>query len=398
MIDNFTHYLGRYKEFMIDWNIIEAQKKVFNITLAYFFSKVDDILNKDKLLKIDNDSNVLFIESTNSIDWMWLWDWIFKTWAIDKLKEEWFNLSILTNENRKLIFENKWNEVIGVNWNLFDIIKTWYNIKWQFSHIISMNPSWQILLLNFICSPKKHIKHFISYDEMKKKNHIEMYWNILTKDFLYSKDIRLNTSIVLSERVRKESEGKINKIQWKFYIWINIWASSWLRHYKGWEEVISSLNKVNNNLNKVNNNLIFVLYWKDNTLWLDKQIETKFDNILNFVWKTESLYDVYWIIDQMDLNIWSDWWNINASIALGKESIVIESVVDWKLRTSKDWQNTKIVKTICEKWKCYIKNMWTKCLVTNQSCNDHEHTPPCLINISSEVVTLVEKSLKNLEN
>ena len=97
----------------------------------------------------------------------------------------------------------------------------------------------------------------------------------------------------------------------------------------------------------------------------------------------------------MDLNIWADWWNINASVALWKESIIIESIVEWKLRVNKDFEQKNIIKTECENWKCYDTNFWTQCTINEQHHTNHKATPPCLKNISNKITNRVTEIISN---
>ncbi len=387
---NFKDYLDYYYKSLENWHFKEANEKAIYVIMTKIFSQINKILDKNNWQVIQKKDNILYIESTDKLDTNWIWDSIFRTALVNKITEE-YNLDILTHFSKKIVFENKGNDIFTTQWNIFDIIKLWYKLRWKYNCIISVDftpLSWKKKFLSIICNPDIFLDYDISKDRKIEENHVQMYWKTFEKDFQNIKeDTLFKTIIILSENVKNKAKEKLNKKEWKYYIWINIWAKNALRNYVGWEEVIT---KLNDNYN----NLVFVLYWKENAFWLDERIEEKYNNIINLVWKTKSLYDVYWIINEMDLNVWPDWGNVNASVALWKNTVIIESIVNWELRVNSDYDLENIIETSCSDWKCYEKNLWDSCTVNEQYYTNFKKIPPCLSNISDDIVKVIEKNIK----
>ncbi len=383
------HFARRYIDISIDEGIFSANNKAFHLLLKYFWSKIDKILSYKWEIQLSKNTKVLFIESTKVNDWMWLWDWIFKTSLLNCLWEnKEIDLSIACYRVRKAIFNSvsNLNDIYLLNWGLLNLIAYWIKLRKTFEYIVYINPSFRMVLLRLLLWSKA-ISWHISSNQIANSNHIEMYKRALECSFPFLSSCETKTKIDADNDLCSKYMKIIQKKQWFTYIWINIWAEDSLRNFKDWDSLIWILNKEINNI-------IFVLYWNSNTFNINENLKQKFENVLDFVWKTTSIEEVYSLISLMDINIWADWWNINASVALWKETIIIYSNVVWKNRVPLDFDSRNMVQWDCHVWPCHATTMWSRCIINWQRKHDHQTTPPCLL--SDTLVKQVSNRINEL--
>lgn len=356
--------------------------------LSFFWTKITKYLinqlDYTKPIEINKWSNILYIEASNNIDGWWLGDGIFKIPAIESLSKTSENtVDILTTKNRALIFQNNPNikniHIVKENWldTLNYIQENWY------THIFTINPSWRMFFIMILTWDLNVIKkaYSIPSDIMLKQNHIDMYIESLQK---------LVNNLIISKNT-PHIYLKTNNIlpKWFFYIWINLGAKSALRNFKDW------LNVFDNIKNPIPKNVKFILVG-------NKQIQDINTKLLSKLWESVidcttklTLDETYNIISQCNAFIWTDWWNINAAIAILEKNIFpIYSVVPWEKRLPSNFPENDIIQWKCpmyETW-CFEHKRWTSCNITGQSELDFSTSPPC---ISSSVI--IENLVSKIE-
>ena len=370
-----VHYLRRYEEVIRSHWLKEANRRCFNIISTHVFNRVFDLINSNwKDLNVW--SRLLFIESTDKYNWWWLWDWIFKTAMLWDLNRSGHLVDMVVHTSRRDIFARNPDILNLYEYGWFSDIGSLSRVLKEntYDAIMLIYPNWEMMLLA-LASRNKSVVYFEKkqYEYAIKTNHVEMYRNITKNNIPNLEFWTWELKLRVTKQELKDAESLISFTPWISYIWINVWARSSLRHFKNWSEIIDLLDK------KYPQKLRFVLFGKDNTLWIDKEIESRFwERIINMVWKTKNLRQLYALLSLMDLNIWSDWWNINASMALKIPSVPIFSVVDWEGRIDNVFPKENIIKWNCSAWDCFDKTFWMKCTITWQESEDHSTTPPCL--------------------
>lgn len=394
------HYYTKYKEVRNKHSLQEANKRaliVLSLVIRRIITKVS--VNISKILEKQdiNNKRVLVIEATNRWNWWWLWDWIFRTAAITDMYNSWLEVDVVTHVSRRDIFLHNphINNTYYLDWTILNFLRLSNQLRWNsYGWIMSFyRETYRPLLATLIWI---RIKKYIEPQDiwsLMNRNPIETYRQIV--QWYFPDIIRWDwkTSIKLIGKEIAETKMIITKQPGKIYVWINIWWASALRNFKKWKRVLSEIH------GQYWDKIIFVLYWRENILWIDKELEQNFSNIINLVWKISTLRIVYWVINAMDLNIGMDWWNINASIALWRPTIPIYNIVKWINRVPVWFDISMIVQWWCENWHCWEKTNYDDfCLKNNQAISDHNITPPCLedTRLVDEIISKTSKQISIL--
>lgn len=395
-IERVQYFVNRYAEVGKDISLIEANKRALKVCTLVLVDRFCKIIF-DVLWKFEKEPNksgrVLLIESTNRWNWWWLWDGIFKTPAIADMANSWIRVDIITHESRKDIFLHNpnINEIYTLDWGRLNFLKLSIRLRLNnYAWILSFYPDTnRPLLVALIWATIKKYTWPKNTKYMLTTNHIDAYRQVVQNNIPNISKWDWKTLITLSNEEINEAKKILTKKSDKIYIWISIWWKSKIRNFKKWKEVITKLNEL------YWNRIVFVLYWKDNTLWIDTEIQETFSNIINLVWKTSTLRQQYWIINEMDLNVWMDWWNINASIALWRPTIPIYNIVRWINRVPEWFDESMIIQWWCNIWYCWEMDCAGICIPTKQLREDHYITPPCLddTKLLEEIIEKVGKQI-----
>ncbi len=374
--------------------IIESQKNVARILVRMVSTKIIWILSKEYYEWL-NPKKILFIESSSKTDWFWFWDGIFKIPAIEALANHFSaEIDLICLENRKEIFE--WNpninEIITTKWNssiaqVSSIIEKLFFKKYDLVVSLSHGTKiWIIKLLTWIRTP------YINEDIREQEdniNHTKRNILALSKHIPdINKYLDNIPKLYISEEIKQYSKEKLKHINGT-KVAIFIWAINWLKDFKKWDEIINSLNENNHWLE-------FILLWASKDKNQADVLSSKFSNIHNFVWET-SLKQVYWLIDEMDLCIGSDWNLTNAAVALWKKLVAIFSIIEPDIIIWNQVKNVEKITWNCPVMtRCFKDNVGKKCLVTWQTNRNFSDTPPCLENIDNkEIIINAEKFITN---
>lgn len=367
----FDRYIWTLKS---DW-LIEANSRALNVLWSCISGRILSLMESGKI--VENPRKILVLESTNRWNWRWIWDWIFRTAVIWDLANSWISVDVATYWLRSEIFENNpdTNNIYRFDWTRYNFLKQATRLKQNwYDGILSFYPDTYKSILSYIIwfqIPRITEEKDLTY--MMSTNHIEMYREIAQKYIQWIVPTIWNTRIVLTEEEKNWANKVLNKTKNKIYIWIHVWGNSSLRTFKKWVRIIDNLNSV------FHDKIVFVLYWINNIWILNKEMTDKHNNIIDLTWKTVSLRELFAIINELDFNVWVDWWPINASIALWKITIPIYNVVRWINRVPGSFDRELIIQWWCSVWFCWEKPRWSDyCSITNQWYSNHEETPPCL--------------------